>query len=735
MAISTTTNTVLLAGNSSTVVFPYSYPFYSTTDLQVYLFDTLAGGIVKQTLGNNYSVAATPDSTGIYPNGGNVVFTSSVVSTQIVVIDRQPIETQTFAILQNGYISSVGLVHQLDYLTLLIQDMQDRLTRTVAFPNGWGVNTSTFNPQLPTTANLASSAGLYLAINTSATGFMFTGSSTLPTGPSGYVWTGNGVGLPATFQQLNIGGSSVSGTLSLSNGGTGGLVPSEWGVVYASSATQLATTVPGPVGLPLMANASSAPSFQQLPYVTAGSGAIPTSLGGTGGTVTPPSWAVAVGSGNSIGYVLPAAGGQVLLSNNSSAPSFGFTPVANASGVLSIANGGTNQGSFNQYSLVYASVPSQLSGLSSVASGYPLISQGSAAPAYLPLSVNSGFVTGTLGIGFGGTGQTTANAAFNALNPMTTWGDLIAAGSGVVAKRIAAGSSGTVLQSFGPGADPGWVNATSGLQYTANQYGLVVSGSSNTQLNVIAPNSSTSMFMTSQGTAANPAWTALNAPPTVQYLTTLGSGTYTPTPGTVAIKVEVISGGGGGGGAAAGSSAVGGGGGGGNYAMKWIAGSSAMNSSYPFVIGAGGGGGAGSAGGNSGSSSIFGSSVLTSPIIVPPGTGGGGSPALTSATIIGTVSSQSGIVSGGDINLFGMQGAPGIYTSTAVGLTGYGGSAPCSYSTQTPPLTQNNNSSNGNNGANYGAGGSGASNLNSGGTQKTGGNGSQGIIVVWEFKA
>ena len=41
--------------------------------------------------------------------------------------------------------------------------------------------------------------------------------------------------------------------------------------------------------------------------------------------------------------------------------------------------------------------------------------------------------------------------------------------------------------------------------------------------------------------------------------------------------------------------------------------------------------------------------------------------------------------------------------------------------------------SNGNNAANYGAGGSGASRGTSGSGTNTGGNGSQGVVVAWEF--
>ncbi|MFZ0963215.1 MAG: hypothetical protein WAO35_20330 [Terriglobia bacterium] len=76
------------------------------------------------------------------------------------------------------------------------------------------------------------------------------------------------------------------------------------------------------------------------------------------------------------------------------------------------------------------------------ASGLPLLGQGSAAPVF-----------GTLGLAGGGTGQTTAAAAFNALSPLTTEGDLHYYHSSSNA-RLAIGGASTFLTSNG--TDPSW---------------------------------------------------------------------------------------------------------------------------------------------------------------------------------------------------------------------------------------------------------------------------------------
>jgi hypothetical protein len=66
---------------------------------------------------------------------------------------------------------------------------------------------------------------------------------------------------------------------------------------------------------------------------------------------------------------------------------------------------------------------------------------------FTPSSATSGAVTlaGTLALANGGTGQTTANAAYNALSPMTTTGDIEYRNGSSVAARLPIGTTGQVL--------------------------------------------------------------------------------------------------------------------------------------------------------------------------------------------------------------------------------------------------------------------------------------------------
>lgn len=93
-----------------------------------------------------------------------------------------------------------------------------------------------------------------------------------------------------------------------------------------------------------------------------------------------------------------------------------------------------------------------------------------------PITTAGTFTTsGTLAIANGGTGQTTANAAFNALSPNTTRGDITVMNATVNA-RLALGSAGKILRS--DGTDLVYSTATYPNTTTANQ--ILYSSATNT---------------------------------------------------------------------------------------------------------------------------------------------------------------------------------------------------------------------------------------------------------------
>lgn len=208
-----------------------------------------------------------------------------------------------------------------------------------------------------------------------------------------------------------------------------------------------------------------------------------------------------------------------------------------------------------------------------------------------------------------------------------------------------------------------------------------------------------------------------------QVLTSGTGATYTPTSGTTKILVELCGGGGGGGGAAntAANAAAAGGGGGGGYARKFY---SSIGSSYTYTVGTGGAGGA--AGNNNGTQGVDttfdnGGTIITA----KRGSGGTGSaagvvPAVVAGGSGGTVSTN------GDVNGAGMSGLPGRVWNGTVAESGQGGSGPFGGG-GAACITERNGIA----GAGKGAGGSGGCSY--GTNAKSGGAGSDGIIIVWEF--
>lgn len=166
---------------------------------------------------------------------------------------------------------------------------------------------------------------------------------------------------------------------------------------------------------------------------------------------------------------------------------------ADVSGTLGVTNGGNGLATAALGDLRYGSGTNSIAALAGNTSATKnfLTQTGngsvSAAPAWGTLvagdipSLDAAKITsGTIGIANGGTGQATAAAAFDALSPTTTRGDLIARGaSGNV--RLAVGASGRFLRS--DGTDPSWaVPAFSDISGTAS----ATQGAAGTDLSGIA---------------------------------------------------------------------------------------------------------------------------------------------------------------------------------------------------------------------------------------------------------
>ena len=142
---------------------------------------------------------------------------------------------------------------------------------------------------------------------------------------------------------------------------------------------------------------------------------------------------------------------------------------------VTAALGGSGQTSYTTGDILYASAATTLSKLADVATGSALISGGvGVAPSYGKIGLTT-HVSGTLPIANGGTGQTTASAAFNALSPITSTGDLIIGNGTNSATRLAIGTNGYILTSNGTTASWTAASASGVTSFSAGTTGFTPS--------------------------------------------------------------------------------------------------------------------------------------------------------------------------------------------------------------------------------------------------------------------
>lgn len=141
MTVSTNSNRISYNGDASTVVFSFPYKFLATSDLKVYV-----GGVLK-TINVDYTVGTPTDA------GANVTFSSApAVGTGNIVILRDPDNLQSTALPNTGPLPSTSIEKMVDKLTLQVQRLKDLLTRSITLNDADAASTTT---TLPLTAERA----------------------------------------------------------------------------------------------------------------------------------------------------------------------------------------------------------------------------------------------------------------------------------------------------------------------------------------------------------------------------------------------------------------------------------------------------------------------------------------------------------------------------------------------------------------------------------------------------
>jgi len=463
-------------------------------------------------------------------------------------------------------------------------------------------------------------------------------------------------------------------------------------------------------------------------------------------------------------------------------PSTATSGVVTVAGTLAVGNGGTGITSFGTG--VAGALGQNVSGSGSIAlTTSPVFTTPNlGTPSAVTLTNATGLplstgVTGTLAIGNGGTGQTTASAAFNALSPLTTLGDILYGGASGAGTRLGIGSTSQVLTVVG--GIPAWSTPASGgvttisfgstgltpstatsgavsvagtlaianggtgststtyCSLTSNVTGtlpvanggtgsttlttnsvMLGNGTSALSSNMVAPGT-TGNVLTSNGTTWTSAAAAGGGFTATQVFSTVGTTPFTVPTGKTTVLVQIYGAGGGGGNAPGPSVNYKGGAGSGGGGWKYVNGL-VPGATITVTIGSGGAAGA------SGGSTSFGPYVSASGGSTSNTTAGGAAGNVTGAdfSFPGTAGNDAYTYSVGPcgcttIYIGGGGGTTPSYNITSVGSGGGGGGG-----------NDRNNPYGSSGGASNTYQGGGGSAANGGPTSASGGAGGKGLIIV-----
>lgn len=124
MSIETTTARIQYSGDGTQTDFPYNFLIHAEGDLRVSTI-TSAGVESVQTLNAHYTVS------GAGTGSGTVAFATAPASGLIVNIERNTARTQTVDLVENDSFPAETNEGVYDKLTMMIQEMDENLDRTI----------------------------------------------------------------------------------------------------------------------------------------------------------------------------------------------------------------------------------------------------------------------------------------------------------------------------------------------------------------------------------------------------------------------------------------------------------------------------------------------------------------------------------------------------------------------------------------------------------------------------
>ncbi len=131
MTISSTANRISYAGNGSTTAFSFPYLFFATDDLTVILVVDSTGVETTQTITTHYTVAGAGVAAG-----GTVTMVTAPATGETLVIIREEQFTQGLDLVENDPFPSDLVEQQLDTLTMLTQQLNTEVARSLRLSDG-----------------------------------------------------------------------------------------------------------------------------------------------------------------------------------------------------------------------------------------------------------------------------------------------------------------------------------------------------------------------------------------------------------------------------------------------------------------------------------------------------------------------------------------------------------------------------------------------------------------------
>lgn len=344
-----------------------------------------------------------------------------------------------------------------------------------------------------------------LLVNTTSTGVLTAYAGTTCTNQFARALNALGV---ATCASVSM-SADVTGTLGVTNGGTGLATATQGDLLYASGSNTYSPLAKNTSATRYLSNTgtSNNPAWAQVALATGVSGTLPVANGGSGLT--------AGTSGGVLGYTasgtlassvaltanaLVVGGGAgatpaplgslgttttVLHGNAGGAPTWGAVDLStDVTGSIGVAQGGTGIASYAVGDILYASGTTTLAKLADVSAGSFLRSGGvTTAPVWSttkwPNSATTGDVLIASGanqyanlsdvaagsfLRSGGVGVAPAWSAVSVPNSATT-GDLLYASAADTYSNLTAVSTGRVLSSMGAGVAPAWLTNPSSTTF------------------------------------------------------------------------------------------------------------------------------------------------------------------------------------------------------------------------------------------------------------------------------